>query len=244
MGIKLRVGEPKFTPLDESKWYPARIVAITEDVMEYRGKPSDKWRFDFVILDPADFEGRECDGIVNQPKGDVTERHTLYQWLTVLLGGVPPSVGDEIDFPDQFIGEIVYVKLKSKTKSYEGKDPMTFQNVDKIAICPPNDKAIYADRAPLPSRDDAGPSGSSPTGPVDASGSPQPGSPDASTASPGSPGPDAATGQSVAGGAAKPSPTTQGSPTPTGPTEPTPTKPPESKATVDVPGKGKRSIPF
>ena len=136
MGFKFKVGENKFTALDEKKWYPVRLLSVEEDTVEWDNKPVAKFKFSFVILDPEEFEGREIGGMVNQPTGgELNERHTLFAWLTALRGGVPPIIGDEIDFPDQFLNKIVMAQVKSVKKNYQGRE-MVFQNVNKLAVCP------------------------------------------------------------------------------------------------------------
>jgi len=136
MGFKFKVTETKFTLLDERQWYVARLIDVTPEEMEWKGVPSPKFKFKFVVLDPPDFQGREVNGMVNQPSGnELNERHHLYQWVTALGGGIPPSVGDDIDFPDCFFDKIVMIRMKSTKKIYDGKE-MTFQNVDRIAVCP------------------------------------------------------------------------------------------------------------
>ena len=136
MGFKFKVGENKFTALDEKKWYPVRLLSVEEDTVEWDNKPVAKFKFSFVILDPEEFEGREIGGMVNQPTGgELNERHTLFAWLTALRGGVPPIIGDEIDFPDQLQNKIVMAQVKSVKKNYQGRE-MVFQNVNKLAVCP------------------------------------------------------------------------------------------------------------
>jgi hypothetical protein len=189
MGFKLRVTESKFTLLDPRALYPARLDKVEEDEMEWRGQPQPKFKFFFTILDPPEFEGREVDGMVNQPaNGELNERHTLYKWLTALEGGVPPTLGSEIDFPEQFIGRIVQVQVVNKEKQYEGQsEKMTFQNVKTLAVCPnPSEfegRGVKRDAAGNPA---GGGSGSA----SDAgSESPSPSAPDASEANTDQPAP-------------------------------------------------------
>jgi hypothetical protein len=145
-GFKFRVTESKFTLLDDRQWYPARLLDIVPDELEWKGQPVPKFKFIFAILDPPEFEGRKVNGMVNQPSGtELNERHHLFQWITALRGGQPPSVGDDIDFPGEFIGKTCLLKTKSTKKNYDGKE-MTFQNIDKLAVCQNPDE--YASKAP------------------------------------------------------------------------------------------------
>jgi len=97
MGITFRVTDTKFSLLDENQWYPARLIDVQPDELEWKGKVVQKFKFFFAILDPEDMEGREVHGMVNQPdNNELNERHHLYQWITALRGGRPLSVGDDI----------------------------------------------------------------------------------------------------------------------------------------------------
>lgn len=143
--FRFKVKESKFALLDERKWYPARLNSVETDELTFNNKPQPKFKFNFVILDPDEFEGRELHGMVNQPQGDeLTERHTLYAWITALRDGRPLTLDEEIDFPEQFYGKIVLIQVKNSVKNYDGKE-MTFQNVKKIAVC--NNAADYTRRA-------------------------------------------------------------------------------------------------
>jgi len=235
MGIRLRVGEAQgFTPLDPARWYVARLVRVAEDEVPFQGRPQAKYRFDFVVLDPPEFAGREIDGLVNQPTGgELNERHTLYDWITVLRGGVPLNIGDEIDFPEQFLGKIVLVQIESKTKQYDaGKQPFTFQNVKKLGICA--DAHAYEHLYPLVDVQAAAAASAVSPNPAPApqpSPSPTPATQGAQPAQPATPAQGATPQpQPVASGAGAPSPTTPAaSPQPAQPatTRPAPVEPPQ-----------------
>jgi len=146
LNFRMKVTEPKVTLLEENKWYPMRLLSVEEDVMEFKGLPQDKFKFTFVVLDPPEVEGKEVNGLANQPQnGELNERHTLFKWLTAFRGGVPLCVGDELDFPGGLIGKVVQGRVKNQVKSYDGKE-MTFQNVKELAVCPNADE--FANRAP------------------------------------------------------------------------------------------------
>ncbi len=153
LNFKLKVGKSNWSDLNDSSRYPARLLSVTEDAMEWNGKVTDKFKFNFVILDPPDFEGRELNGMVNQPIGELNDRHKLYDWLTAFRNGVPLMVGEQMDFPREILGKIVMVQVKSKKSTKDGQE-RTFQNVDKVTVCQnPED---YEGRAPdkMPKLDD------------------------------------------------------------------------------------------
>jgi hypothetical protein len=232
--------------MDPAKWYVARVVQIADDEVPFQGRPQPKYRFDFIVLDPPEFAGRELDGLVNQPQGgELNERHTLYDWITVLRGGVPLSIGDEIDFPDQFVGQIVLVNVESKTKQYDaGKQPFTFQNVKRLAICQ-NAQAyehlypladVLAARASAASQTAAAQAPAQPAAAQPAaapSPSPTPAPQGAPTAAPAQPAPAATQPPApAAGGVATPAPTTPAAPAQPAPdpARPAPVEPPAQPA--------------
>jgi len=145
MSWKFKVSDAKFTLLDDRQWYPARLLNVTPDEMEWKGKIQAKFKFHFAILDPVEFEGKEVQGQVNQPSGsELNERHFLFQWITALAGR-PPCVGDNLTFPEDFLGKICLIQVKSTKKNYDGRE-MVFQNVDRLTICA--NTGDYEDRAP------------------------------------------------------------------------------------------------
>ena len=179
MGIIFRVTEVKTITLNESQWYPARLMSVVEEMMTHDGRPSPKFKFNFILLDPPDVKGKEVNGLVNKPAGpEINEKHNLFKWITALRGGIPPSIDDQFNFPDDFLGTVVMIQVKNTPRQYaDDSNPgqmrtVIFQNVKNLVVCP--DAHLYGPAQPQPTTPPPGQTATLPLGQQGTAAMPQP----------------------------------------------------------------------